>query len=293
MTNHLFQLADGRTLGYSFYGPGDGQPVFYFHGTPSSRLEPLLLDGYDKDLEELLIKYAINLIAIDRPGMGLSTINKKGTFLSFAEDVQQLAKHLNITSAKVLGWSGAGPFALAIAYKYPAIINSVFILTGFTRSFGEPGVFKNMSGNKYYFGAARTIPWLLRSVLSIVSKQKAKSPIPQWISGLPDVDHNLIKLPKQLKAVADNTLKEACINGSNGVVYEAATYYNDFQFTLKDVTQPVHYWYGLKDTTVTKIHPQSLEQQLPNSVLHYKQDEGHLSTYINYFEEVLRTIAET
>lgn len=37
--NQQMRLADGRRLGYDEYGPSDGVPLFYFHGTPSSRVE--------------------------------------------------------------------------------------------------------------------------------------------------------------------------------------------------------------------------------------------------------------
>jgi len=52
--DNLFQLQDGRKISYAFYGPVDAQPVLYFHGTPSSRLEPLLLQNYNKDINKLL-----------------------------------------------------------------------------------------------------------------------------------------------------------------------------------------------------------------------------------------------
>ena len=38
-------LPDGRRLAYQQFGAADGFPAFYFHGTPSSRLEALLDSG--------------------------------------------------------------------------------------------------------------------------------------------------------------------------------------------------------------------------------------------------------
>lgn len=37
-----FQLPGGRRLGFDEYGPADGAPVFYFHGSPSTRIEWLM-----------------------------------------------------------------------------------------------------------------------------------------------------------------------------------------------------------------------------------------------------------
>src|SRR6476659_10912359 len=93
---YFLTLTDGRKLSYALYGTPAGKPVFYFHGTPSSRLEPLLLNVYNKDLEQLLLQYGIYLIAVDRPGVGLSTYNPNNSIQSFAADVQQLATKLHI-----------------------------------------------------------------------------------------------------------------------------------------------------------------------------------------------------
>jgi hypothetical protein len=37
--NQHLELPGGRCLGYDEHGPLDGTPVFYFHGSPSTRLE--------------------------------------------------------------------------------------------------------------------------------------------------------------------------------------------------------------------------------------------------------------
>ena len=71
MTEHTIVLHDGRKVGYAVYGTAEGVPVLYFHGTPSSRLEPQLLNFYGVDIEDYLAKKRLRLIAVDRPGMGL------------------------------------------------------------------------------------------------------------------------------------------------------------------------------------------------------------------------------
>ena len=37
-TDNVLRLRDGRLLGYAEYGDPDGKPLFYFHGSPGSRL---------------------------------------------------------------------------------------------------------------------------------------------------------------------------------------------------------------------------------------------------------------
>jgi pimeloyl-ACP methyl ester carboxylesterase len=149
MEESTIKLTDGRTLSYAIYGPVTGTPILYFHGTPSSRLELLLLNNYRMDIEQLLHQTNLKVIAVDRPGMGLSTFNKNGTFLSFASDAKELLVYLNIKNCSVLCWSGGGPYALAIAHQYADVIKQVFIVCGFTRRFIKD-VVGEMGMNKWY-----------------------------------------------------------------------------------------------------------------------------------------------
>jgi pimeloyl-ACP methyl ester carboxylesterase len=288
--DQIFTLADGRQLGYCLYGQPDSQPCLYFHGTPSSRLEPQLLGAYDLDLNLLLYKANFYFIAIDRPGMGFSTFNPKGDFVSFSADVQQLLQHLQIVRCPVLTWSGGGPYALAIAHQYPQLISSVSIICGFTRPFASD-VLQQMGMNRWYFRLAKYTPWLLEKSMNVIRKQQVRSTPPQWISGLPYVDYAYLKDPRHMQVLSRLTLKEACRNGAQGAVHEARTYFNDFGFSLSAIQQPIHYWWGLEDMTVIRLHAEAIEQQVLNAVMHYREKEGHVSLYVNAFEEILQGLS--
>ncbi|MBD0331888.1 MAG: alpha/beta hydrolase, partial [Chitinophagaceae bacterium] len=228
--------------------------------------------------------------AVDRSGMGLSTFNVMGNFLTFADDVKQLTEFLNIINCSVLCWSGGGPYALAIAHQYPALIKSVFIICGFSRSFDKE-VLRQMGMNKWYFRSAKYSPWLLRMALNVIKRKHLKKIVPQKWTGLPYVDYALLKDPVHLNAVARNTIKEACRKGARGAVFEAKSYYNEFGFQLSKIQQPVHFWWGTEDMTVIRLHAEAVERQIPNSVMHYKNGEGHLSVYVNYMKEVFQEIS--
>ncbi len=292
MNQHFFLLPDGRKLCYALYGQPGAKPVFYFHGTPGSRLEPLLLHVYNKNIELLLQTFGIRLIAVDRPGLALSDYNVNNSFRSFATDVSLLAAHLDIRSANVLGWSGAGTFILALAFHFPQLITGAFIITGFTKSFSDKDVFTNMHANKYYFGAAKYTPWLLRSALHIVGKKATDKPMPQWLSGLPEVDYELMKTPMVMRQFSTVTINEACRLHTKGAVQEAALYFKETGYDLSQIHQPIHYWWGTADNVVIDAHPKAVAEEAPNAFMHYKEGEGHVSIYVRYFEEVLATIAK-
>lgn len=290
MTSHTIKLSDGRQLGYAVYGPASGRPVLYYHGTPSSRLELLLLRHYGVDLEGLLTEAGLKLVAVDRPGMGLSTFNSKGDFLSFAGDAGELMQQLGILNCPVLCWSGGGPYALATAYRYPARITHATIICGFSRHFDNE-VVKAMYNNIWYFRAAKCIPAVLRAGLYFVSRRRARHTIPQKMTGLPFKDFQYMKRLRDLRTLARYTLREACRVNAKGAVHEARNYFKPFGFDLTTIQQPVHYWWGSQDTSVIELHALAVEKYVPNATMHYRSHEGHLSIWVRHMKEVLQTIS--
>jgi pimeloyl-ACP methyl ester carboxylesterase len=290
MTSHTIKLGDGRQLGYAVYGPAAGRPVLYFHGTPSSRLELLLLGHYGVDLEGLLEQAGLRLIAVDRPGMGLSSFNPMGDFLSFAADAGELMQQLGILNCQVLCWSGGGPYALATAYRYPARITRATIICGFSRPFDEE-VVKAMYNNVWYFRAAKYMPSVLRTGLYVVSRSRVRHTVPQKMTGLPFKDFQYMRRLRDLRTLARYTLKEACRVNARGAVQEARNYFKPFGFDLTTIQQPVHYWWGSQDTSVIELHARAVEKYVPNATMHYRAHEGHLSIWVKYMKEVLQTIS--
>jgi len=97
--NQTVQLTDGRTLGYAEYGSPQGEPMFYFTGGNSSRLEGEWFDHAAK-------KKHIRLIVPDRPGFGLSTHQPNRKLLDWPNDVTELANSLSIDYFQYLGYPG-------------------------------------------------------------------------------------------------------------------------------------------------------------------------------------------
>jgi pimeloyl-ACP methyl ester carboxylesterase len=60
--NQSIVLPDRRRLGFDEYGPADGKPLFYFHGTPSSRK-----DWHALGNAGLPEKLGVRVIVADRP----------------------------------------------------------------------------------------------------------------------------------------------------------------------------------------------------------------------------------
>lgn len=291
MTDLTLLLPDDRTLGYALYGPQTGKPVLYFHGTPSSRLEPQLLNIWGASLDDLLQQYHIRLIAVDRPGMGLSTFHADKNFASFAQDVLVLLQQLSITACPVFCWSGGGPYALAVAHQFPQTIKQVAMVAAIAGSFGDADVYAQMGWNKMYFNSARYTPLLLQGTLEAIKRTTLHAPPSQSLYDLAHVDYAFIKDVDAANALLQYTIKEAAAVGNEGPVQEAQLYFTPYPYTLEEIKVPVHFWWGTEDNVVTYVHAKMLERQLPNVTPHYKPSEGHLSIYIRCFEEVLQVLA--
>lgn len=87
-------------------------PLLYFHGGVSSRLDIAFAAQH-------CAEKGIRLIAPDRPGTGLSCQKPNRTLLEWADDVEVLLDRIEIRRLPLLGWSLAGPYVFACAYKFP------------------------------------------------------------------------------------------------------------------------------------------------------------------------------
>jgi pimeloyl-ACP methyl ester carboxylesterase len=123
----FFRLPDGRTLTYAEYGAPDGKPVFYFHGLPGSRLDPVMLEV------EGLEKAGIRLIACDRPGIGGSDFQPGRGFSDWPADMVAFADWLGLGKFAVWGISGGGGYVSACARFIPDRLSAAVIVSGVGR----------------------------------------------------------------------------------------------------------------------------------------------------------------
>jgi pimeloyl-ACP methyl ester carboxylesterase len=124
-TNKQIKLKDGRMLGYDEYGAPDGKPVIFIHGFPGSRLDWPLFDPDDSAVE-----LNARIIAVDRPGMGLSDFKPGREILDWPDDVTELADMLQMDKFAVLAVSGGGPYGNACAFKIPERLTETAIVCG-------------------------------------------------------------------------------------------------------------------------------------------------------------------
>ena len=104
------KVKDGTELYYKDWGPKDAQPIVFHHGWPLSS------DDWDAQMLFFLGK-GYRVIAHDRRGHGRSTQTDLGTDMdTYAADVAELARHLDLRNAVHIGHStGGGEVARYVA----------------------------------------------------------------------------------------------------------------------------------------------------------------------------------
>ena len=162
-------LPDGRTIGFAEYGAPGGHPVLYFHGFPASRLEGCITDKQAR-------RHNVRVLALDRPGYGLSTRVPGRTTMDYPDDVLAFAASQNLPRFGILGLSGGGPYALACASKIPASrLTHVGVLAG--AGPWNPDVWRHIPKQSRIVGFfVRNWPWGLRVFIDTVASSL------QWLA---------------------------------------------------------------------------------------------------------------
>ena len=278
LTGQQIKLGDGRLLGYAEYGSPEGQPIFYFHGFPSSRLDWQFFND-DKMLAELNVR----VIAPDRPGYGLSDPKPGRKMIDWPEDVLELVDNLQIDEFAALGISGGGPYAASCAYG----IGDRLVKSGIVCGMGPA----DSPGMKD--GASWTLPSkpsiLRRFMLMLTSMGLQRDP-DQFLSKsketISKLDGQLLDQP-ELATIFINGMREAFRNGVGAANQEATLYTRPWGFNLGDITSEVYLWHGEQDLNVAVSVGHYVADAIPNCQATFLKEEGHFTLPYEHMHEIL------
>ena len=278
------RLPGGRLLGYDEYGVPDGNPVFYFHGSPSTRLEWRLFGS-----DALANKLNIRVIVPDRPGLGRSEFQAGRRIGNWPDDVLALADQLKLARFAILGYSGGGPYAAACALKIPERLTRVGIVSG-TAPFDEPGLTASSHPtNLRFMQLTWTKPWLSRLTLLLMGLIVRFTPR-QFIEGaiatLPVPDQAVLARPDFRQGFIA-MIREALLVGPRGAQWDTALMVSPWDFRPQDIQLAVFLWHGEKDGNAPLAMGRFMADAIPKSQVRFYPGEGHLSLISKYIEEIL------
>jgi pimeloyl-ACP methyl ester carboxylesterase len=282
ITNFL-TLPDGRRLAYAEFGDPNGHPVLYFHGAPSSRLEPLIVGN------EAISQRGVRLIAPDRPGVGQSDFQPNRGFSDWVNDVVFLADALKLDKFSILGISGGCGYVAACAAKIPERLHAAVIVSGAWRmDLNEdlPIVSRFM-----WFLAKRT-PILYQGWLQLLVQSLKGSPeklLTRFEKQFPPADYAVLKQPGCLKLFCDTSIEAVC-KGAKGTAYDVQLYAHEWDFSLEEIQIPLIWFHGEQDRNVPIALIKQVTASLPTIQFIPCPQEGHISLIMNQFEPIAKVL---
>jgi pimeloyl-ACP methyl ester carboxylesterase len=291
MSDLTIALKDGRKIGYIEYGDRNGIPVFFFHGTPGSRLMFLVDDEISKNL-------GIRLICLDRPGFGISDPKPNRTILDWADDVQEVADYLNIVKFSVIGISGGGAYAAACAYKLADRLHSAAMVSSVAPFMNGKPPKSMMKANRIAFFLAKHAPWLMKASYKAQKKLLEQQPekfMKETSKGnkhLNEWDRQFLQTDDQVKSFMMH-FGEAIRMSVDECVNEPVLMAKPWGFSVSDIQIPVDVWHGENDTMAPIEEMKNITPTIPNAQTHYIPGAGHFlvddeETYKNILSTIIK-----
>jgi len=276
-------LADGRKIAYAEWGDPHGEPAFYFHGWPGSRLEAALCGDAAR-------RHHVRLISLDRPGYGRSTFQRGRTIGAWARDVAAVADALGIDRFAVAGLSGGGPYALACARYLGDRGDATLIISG-----EPPQVTKRAPWRRRAFAwwTHRT-RFFVRGYFALVAIGVRRAPrltmaLTARSLTFSKRDRELWKSDELREGFAAN-LREAFRQGTHALDEDLRLYTQPWDFALEDIAAPVHAWHGEADRIVPVRHVRDEIVALPHAAVIYYPGEGHFMV-LDHLDEIFAAVA--
>ena len=274
-------LPDGRNLGYLV--AGEGKPVFYFHGLPGSRLDVLFQKGNSfKNLQ---------MIGVDRPGFGLSTIAPNRRVSDFAADISVLANHLGIEKFALLGFSGGAHYVITCAALLADRVTRAVAISGISL----PVETSEMSRMNKLFFTLGTMPivgtWLQKKQRDMILKM-AKDPDAfmeseqgrKMLENVPKEEAKLF-LDSELRDVYFRSSAETYRQGPAGIramIQEAKLMKKGWEVDLSKIPSGlVHIWHGAADKNAPVSNAYRNAKAIPGAHLEIFESGGHALFFDN------------
>lgn len=274
--DRTIRLRDRRVLGYAEYGAPDGFVVIYAHGGLACRRDIA-------DAAPIAAHNAIRLLAIDRPGVGLSDPKPGRTVLAWADDIAELCEQLAITDFAAMGWSMGGQYALALGYALPAAVTRVAVLAG-ALPITDSTLFAQMPRiDRLNIRMSQRAPWLARVCLRSMGFLARLAPSLYGrlaAADLPAADAAVLRAEGY--AQFGNMSAEA-LRCPDGHVEDYLASMQPWGFAPEDVGVPVDVWGGAQDDFLDPSWPAKLARRIPASTLHICSG-GHFMAHLHWQE---------
>ena len=270
--DRTLSLPDGRRLGYADLGDPRGAPAFFFHGWPSSRLEAIRAHRAARRLR-------VRLLALDRPGYGLSDFHPGRTLRDWPDDVARFADAMGLERFAVVGNSGGGPYALACAWRLADRVACTALVAALGPCDDDAARRPLPAWARLGLGLAFRAPRCAAAVYRLLGTVPRRAPnllLAQGAFTLCPADRRALR-EVRFRRLIERTYREAHRQGSRGPAHDVLLYSRPWGFGPEDVAAPVRLWHGECDTIVPVAMGRALARRLPRCRATFLPGEGHFS----------------
>lgn len=283
----ILYLDDRRAIGIAEFGPADGRPVLWFHGTPGARRQ------VPPAARRLAEEEGVRLIGVERPGVGASTPHVHDDIRGWAGDVEQLLDALAIDRVGLIGLSGGGPYVLACAHELGDRVVAGVVLGGVAPSEGPDAI---PGGVLDLARSLRDPLSLLRAPLgrALTLAARVLKPVDDVAIELysrisPEGDRRAFSAPGMRQMFLDDLNLGASGHGLLSVTIDIVLFTRHWGFSVRDIAVPVRFWHGDADHLVPLDHARHMAELVPDSELVVRPDESHLGSLV-VGDEAVRTV---
>ena len=281
----FLSLKSGGRLAFCEYGAAEGDPVFFFHGWPSSRTMAQLAENAAR-------KLGVKIISPDRPGIRDSSFQANRKLTYCPEILEQLADHLGIERFRVLAISGGAPYAYAAGWKLPNRVRAIAIASG------APPIF-DLEDHSGLLKLYRRMIWLyqhskltlraffyLTGALASIRPPRRLRPFILRILRLRKCDADSLEDTVAFEACFESQ-RRAWLSSVKGLIHDAELFGRPWEFRLEDIDVPVRLWHGTEDRAFSVGVAEYVAGRLPNRTMRFVEGEGHYSLPIRHMREIL------
>jgi pimeloyl-ACP methyl ester carboxylesterase len=280
-----FQLRDGRTLAWRWWGDHGATPILRLQGTPGSRL-------YRHPEPDMQRNLGVRHLLADRPGYGGSTRLPGRGVAGIADDLVALLDFHKLDRVPVMGTSGGGPHALAIAAMHPERVSAVSVIVGASPLNSEEAsrlVGVNAMG---YAAAERGWEDLHRLLADVRVRLLGEDGMAGVLSDAPPEDRAVMQNPAWQR-ISRAGVGEALRQGAEGWTDESMALHRDWDFDLDAIRATVTWWHGDSDMNAPLSAARRAIERMREVDLRVWKHEGHFASVIHEPEIVRELLSRS
>ena len=294
--SEFVELADGRCFGLARYGAENGLAVLALHGAPASRIMFDVTDAAAK-------KLTLQIYCPERPGYGVTPKDEAPTLETRVADLEAIADRLGLQRFAVLGVSGGGPYAVALAARLGRRVNGLALVSPMgpiaqfmaAKRAGTIGSEYGSvpRGHRLFFlelPKRKRLLVLQAGIGARAFKAAPNSFAKIFAQLLSRSDTKVLSQPHVEKSLVAMTL-EALRHGVGGGMADLTIFSRPWPVHFERITAPAILFQGTADRIVPVPVSVWLADLIPNCRFELREGAGHFWVY-EHVGEVLKSLAE-